>query len=123
MYEKTMENLRNRIDIKLVNNEKDHLKYTSKPKYQSQKIFGNNLDSVRKSKFVFKLNKPASVGMCILELSKVLIYEFDFDNIKNYYYISILFADTASVMYEIKTEDVYEDVSSNKEVFNFRRHE
>ena len=124
MYGKTIENLRNRIDIKLVNNEENHLKYTSKSNYLLHKTFDNNLVLARKTKLVFKLNKPAYIGMCILELSKALTYEFHFDNIKNYYFLIImLFADTASLMHEIKTEDVYEDFSSNKEIFDFRRHE
>ena len=80
-----MENLRKRINVKLVNNEKDYLKCTSKPSYMSQKIFDNNLIAIRKSKLALKLNKPAYIGMGILELSKVLIYEFHYHYIKNIY--------------------------------------
>ena len=50
IYRKTIENLRNRIDVKLVNNEKDYLQCTSKPSYISHKIFSNNLVAIRKSK-------------------------------------------------------------------------
>ena len=66
-----MENLRNRINVQLVNKEKDYLKCTSKPSYMSHKIFDNNLVAIRKSKLALKLNKPAYIGMCILQLSKV----------------------------------------------------
>ena len=59
IYRKTMENLRNRINVKLVNNKKDYLKCTSKPSYMSHKIFDNNLVAIRKSKLELKLNKPA----------------------------------------------------------------
>ena len=107
--------IRNRIYVKLVNNEKYYLKYTSRPSYMSHKIFDNNLVSLR-------LNKSAYNGMCILELSKVLMYEFHYDNIKNKYDNKsiLLFTDTDSLMYEIKTEeDVYEDFSSSKEMFDF----
>ena len=69
MYGKTMENLRNIIDVKLVNNEKAYLKCTSKSSYMSHKIFGKNLVEIRKSKLALKLNKPACIGMCILLLS------------------------------------------------------
>ena len=69
-----MENLRNRIDVKLINNEKDYLKYTSKTSYMSGKIFDNSLVAIRKSKLALKLNNSAYIGMCILELSKVLMY-------------------------------------------------
>ena len=74
IYGKTTENVRNRIDLKVVNNKKDYLKCTSKPSYLSHKIFGNNLVAMRKSKLAYLqcvLDKLAHVGICILELSKV----------------------------------------------------
>ena len=85
------------------------------------KIFGNSLVAIRKSKLASKLNKPAYIGMCILELSNVLMYEFHYNYIKNKYddKSKILFTDTNSLMYEIKTDDVYEDFSGNKEMFDF----
>ena len=67
-----MENLRNKIDVKLIN-EKDYLKCTSKPSYMSHKIFDNNLVAICKSKLALKLNRPVYIGMCILDLSKELI--------------------------------------------------
>ena len=67
-----MENLRNKNDVKLVNNEKYYLKCTSKPSYMSHKSFDNNLVAIRKSKLALKLNKPAYIEMCILELSQVV---------------------------------------------------
>ena len=74
VYKKTMRNLRNRIDVKLVSNYKDYLKCKSKSSYMSYKIFGNNLVAIGKSKVSLKLNKPAYIGMCILELCQVLMY-------------------------------------------------
>ena len=67
------------------------------------------------------LNKPAYIEMCILELNKLLMYEFHYDYIKNKCgKISILlFTDTDILMYEIKTEDVYVDFSNGKEMFYF----
>ena len=122
--EKTMKNLRNRINIKLVNNEKDYLKCASKPIYMLHEMFDNNLVAMRKSKVTLKLNKPAYIGICILELSKVLMYKIHYDYIKNEYdnKSKLLFTDTDSLMYEIKTEDVYEDFSSNKEMFDFNNY-
>ena len=112
-YGKTMENLRNRIDIKLVSNEKDYLKWTSKRSYMSHKMFDNDLVATRKNKVTLTLNKPAYIGMCILELSKIFMYEFHYDYIKNKYgnKSRLLFTDTDNLMYEIKNEDVYEDFS------------
>ena len=84
----------------------------------SHKIFDNEL---RKTKMTLTLNKPAYIGMCILELSKVLMYEFHYDYIKDKYCNDsrLLFIDTDSLMYEIKAEDVYEDFSNNKKMFDF----
>ena len=120
VYGKTMENLRNRIDVRLVSNKKDYLKWTSKSSYMSHKIFDNDLVAILKNKFTLTLNKPVYIGMCILKLSKVLMYEFDYDYIKNKYDNNsrLLFRDTDSLMYEIKNEDVYEDFSNNKEMFD-----
>ena len=82
---KTIENLRNRIDVKLVNNEKDYLKCTPNPSYILHKIFDNNWIAIRQSKVSLKINKPAYTGMCVLELRKVLVYEFHYDSIENKY--------------------------------------
>ena len=120
IYGKTMENLRNTIDLKLANNKKDYLKQRSKPSYILHKIFDNNLVAICKSKLPLKLNKPEYIGMGILKLSKELMYEFHYDYIKNKYdnKSKLLFTDTDSLMYEIKTEGAYEDFSSNKEMFD-----
>ena len=85
VYGKTMENLRNKIDVKLVSNKKAYLKWTSKPSYILHKILENNLVAIRKKKVTLTLNNAAYIGMCILELSKVLMYEFHYDYIKNKY--------------------------------------
>ena len=110
-----MDNLRNRINGKLVNKKKDYLKCTSKPSYLLHKIIDNNLFPVCKSKLALKLNKPAYIGMCVLELSKVLMYEFRYDYIKDKYGNDSKLIDTDSLMYEIKTEDVYEDFNVDRE--------
>ena len=68
-----MENVRNRIDLTLVSNEKDYLKWTSKPRYMSHKKFEINLVAIRKNKVTLTLNKPAYIRICILELSKLLM--------------------------------------------------
>ena len=73
VFGKTMENVRNRIDLTLVSNEKDYLKWTSKPRYMSHKIFEINLVAIRKNKVTLTLNKPAYIRICILELSKLLM--------------------------------------------------
>ena len=76
---------RNRIDVKLVSNKEDVLKWTSKPSFMSQKIFENHLIAVHINKVTLTLNKPAYVGICIFDLSKEFMYEFHYDYIKNKY--------------------------------------
>ena len=86
-----------------------------------QKIFGNNVVTIRKNKVTLTLNKPAYVGMFILELSKVLMCKFYYDYIKNKIDIDskLLFTDTESLMCEIKTKHVYKDFSNDKENSDF----
>ena len=74
------------------------------------------LVAIRKSKHALKLTKPAYIGMCLLELSKVLMYEFHYGYIQNKYENNskLLLTDTDSLMYEIKTEDVYEGFTAVK---------
>ena len=60
-YGKTMENLRNRIDIKLESIKKDYLKQISKPSYMSHRIFDYASVAIRKNKVTLTLNKPAYI--------------------------------------------------------------
>ena len=58
---------------------KNHLKWTSNPNYIWHKIFDNDLVAIRKNIVTLTLDKPVYIGMCLLELSKVLMYEFHYD--------------------------------------------
>ena len=97
---KAMKSVRIRTDVKLVSNKKDNLKWTSKPSYMSYKLFDNDLVVIRKNKVTLTLNKPAYIGMCSLELSKVLMYKFHYDCINNKYGRNsrLLFTDTDSLL-------------------------
>ena len=116
IYGKTMKKLKNRNNVKLVNNKKDYLKCISKPSYMSHNTFDNNLVAMHKRKLALKLKKPVYIGMCFLGISKALIYELNYDYIKNKYEnkSKLLFTGTDSGIYEIKTEDVYEGFNSDK---------
>ena len=120
VFGKTMENLCKRFDIRLVTNEKKLLKLTSKPTYVSSKIFNENLVAVHKIKETLTLNRPAYVGMCIVDLSKTLMYDFHYNYIKNKYgdRAKLLFTDTHSLTYEIEAEDVYQDSWYDKDKFD-----
>ena len=118
-YSKTMENLRKRIDVRLVNNDKDFLKYTSRPTHITHKIFGKNYTAIHEIKPVLMLSKPIYVGLPVLELSKWLMYDFHYNFIKKHFDDELLFTDTESLTYEIKSEDVYEEFFQDKHLFDF----
>ena len=120
VFGKTMENLRNRVDVRLVTDEKKLTKLASKPTYVSSKIFNDNLVAVHKIKETLTLNRPAYVGMCILDLSKTLMYDFHYNYIKKKYgdKARLLFTDTDSLTYEIEAEDVYRDFWNDKDKFD-----
>ena len=101
VYGKTMKNLRKRISVQLVTNEKYFLKYTSKPTYIGCKIFKENYAAIHETKPVLTLNKPIYVGFTALELSKWLIYDFHYNFIKKYFDAELLFTDTCSLAYKI----------------------
>ena len=82
VYGKTMEHLQKRINVRLVTNKKDFLKYTSKPLYINHKIFGKNHAAIHEIESILKLSKPIYVGFTVLELSKWLMYGFYYNFIK-----------------------------------------
>ena len=82
---KAMENLQKRIDVRLVNNEKDFLKYISRPTHITHKIFDKNYATIHEIKPVLMLNKPIYVGFTVLELSKWLMYDFYYNFIKKHF--------------------------------------
>ena len=100
VYGKTMENLRKRINVRLVNNEKDFLKYTSRPTYITHKIFGEDYAAIHEIKPVLILNKPIYVGFTVLDLSKWKMYGFHYNFIKKDFYAELLFTDTDSLTYK-----------------------
>ena len=112
VFGKTMENLRKRVDVRLVTDQKKFSKMVSKPTFVSSKIFNENLVEIHKIKETLTLDRPAYVGMCILDLSKTLMYDFYYNTIKRTYgdKAKLLFTDTDSLCYEIQTENVYKDI-------------
>ena len=116
VFGKTMENIRNRVDIKLVNNKKRAEKLSAKPNYKHCNIFSEDLVAIHMKKTKLDFDKPVYLGMCILDLSKTLMYDFHYNYIKKKYgdKAKLLLTDTDSLMYEIQTEDFYKDI--NKDV-------
>ena len=105
VFGKAMENLTKRINVELVNNAKDYVRSISKPSFVSQKIFTKHF-AIHEIKPVLTLNKRIYVGFSILDLSKLLMYEFHYKYLKSKFYAKLLFTDTDSLVYEIKTVDV-----------------
>ena len=94
VFGRTMETLRKRINVRLINNAKDYAECINKPSFVSQKIFSKNVVSIHEIKPVLTLNKPIYVGFIILDLSKLLMYEFHSKYIKNTFDAKLLFTDT-----------------------------
>ena len=115
-----MENIRKRVDVKLVTDKNKLLKMSSKPTYVSSKIFNENLVAVHKIKETLTFNRPAYVGMCILDISKTLMYDFHYNYIKQKYgnKAKLLFRDTDSLTYEIEAEDIYKVFWRDKNKFD-----
>ena len=118
---KTMENIRNRADIRLRTDDKSAEKLVLKPNYERTTIFTENLVAVHMKKTELVFNKPVYLGMSVLDISKTLMYDFHYDYIKKKYgpKAKLLMTDTDSLMYEIHTGDFFEDIREDiKEKFD-----
>ena len=92
VFGKTMENIRNRVDIKLVNDKKKAEKLSAKPNFNHCNIFSEGLVAIHMKRTSLKFNKPVYLGMSILDLSKTLMYDFHYNymEIKLNFYLLIL---------------------------------
>ena len=92
VFGKTMENPRKRVDIKVVRTcgnpkEKEQIrKIIAKPNYDRVVIFSEELSALHSHKTRLKLNKPVYVGMCVLDLSKHLMYDWYYNTLKRKYF-------------------------------------
>ena len=118
-YGKTMENLRKRIKVRLVNNEKYFLKYTSRLTYITHTTFGKDYAAIHEIKPVLILNKPIYIGFTVLDLSNWKMYDFHYNFIKKNFNAELLFTDRNSLTYEIKSKNVYEEFYKWKDLFDF----
>ena len=112
VFGKTMENIRNKVDVQLV---------TAKPNYDRLTIFDDNLIAVHMRKIKLYFSKPIYLGMSILDISKTKMYDFHYRYIKPKYgeKAKLLFTDTDSLAYEIQTKDFYRDITQNvKKLFD-----
>ena len=116
VFGKTIENIRKRQNIILVDNREKAVKLTCRPNFDRATIFDRNLVAIHMKKTEVYFNKPVYVGQAILDLSKLLMFDFHYNYIqKKYSYkrAKLLFTDTDSLMYEIQTYDFYVDISED----------
>ena len=113
VFGKTIENIRKRQNIELVDNRKKAAKLTSRPNFDRATIFDKNLITVHMKKTEIYFDKPVYVGQAILDLSKTLMFDFHYNYIRKKYKnkAELLFTDTDSLMYQIYTDDFYKDIS------------
>ena len=112
VFGKTIENIRKRQNIELVDNRKKAVKLSNKPNFDRATIFDKHLIAVHMKKTEVYFNKPVYVGQVILDLSKTLMFNFHYNYIKKKYKnkAELLFTDKDSLMYHIKTKDFYKDI-------------
>ena len=117
VFRKTMENVRNHRDIKIVTTDKRRSILASEPNYHSTKYISKDLLIMEMKKTEVKMNKPIYLGQAILDLSKTLMYEFWYDYIKPMYSdkAKLCYTDTDSLVIHIKTDDFYKDIANDVE--------
>ena len=117
VFRKTMENIRRHRNIKLVNNKEEYLKTVMKPNFKSGTLLGPDLMGCEMGKVKVVMNKPVYLGQAILDLSKIIMYEFHYDYMLPKYgnNIKLCYMDTDSFVYDIKTEDFYKDIAGDVE--------
>ena len=117
VFGKTMENVRKHRDIKLVAADIKRSKLVSEPNYHTMNYISEDLSIIEMKRTKMKMNKPIYLGLSILEISKLLMYEFWYDYMKPKYgdNVKLCYMDTDSFIMSIKTEDFYKDIANDVE--------
>ena len=117
VFGKTMENVRKHRDIKLVAADKKISKLVSEPNYHTMNCISENLSIIEMKKTKIKMNKPIYLGLSILDISKILLYEFWYGYMKPKYGndVKLCYMDTDSFVMNIKLEDFYKDIANDVE--------
>ena len=115
VFGKTMENVRNRREVKLVVTEERREKLTSESNYDSCKQFSENLMAIEMRKTRVLMDKPIAVGQAVLDISKTLIYELWYDYLKPIYQdnIKLCCMDTDSFIIHIQTDNFFKDIAND----------
>ena len=126
VFGKTKENVRNFKDIEVVTTEKRRNYLVSEPNYHTAKFFTEHILAIEMKKTEILINKPVYLGPAILELSKILMYEFWSDYVKPKYddKARLCYMDTESFIVCIKTDDIYKDIAEDVETrFDYSNYE
>ena len=117
VFGKTMENIRKHRDIKLVTTDKKRSKLISEPNYHTINLISEDLSIIEMKKTKVKINKAIYLGLSILEISKILMYEFWYYYMKPKYNdnVRLCYMDTDSFIMNIKTNDFYKDIANDVE--------
>ena len=117
VFGKAMENIRKHRDIKLVTTDKKRSKLVSEPNYLTINLISEDLSIIEMKKTKVKMNKPICLGLSILEISKILMYEFWYDYMKPKYdnKVKLCYMDADSFIMDIKTNDFYKDIANDVE--------
>ena len=116
VFGKTMENIRKHRNIKLVTSREAYLKAVMKLNFKSGVRFSSNLMGCEMGKIKVVMNKPVYLGQAILDLSKIVMYEFHYDYMRLKYNdgnLTLCYMDTDSLIYRIETDDFYKDISDD----------
>ena len=117
VFGKTMQNIRKHRDIKIVTTDKKRSKLVSERNYHTINLISEDLSIIEMKKTKVKMNKPIYLGLSVLEISKILMYEFRYDYIKPKYNgnVKLCYMDTDSFIMNIKTNDFYKDIANDVE--------
>ena len=117
VFGKTMENIRKHRDIKLVTTDKKRNKSVSEPNYHTMNYISEDLSIIEMNKTKVKMNKSIYLGLSILDVSKILMYEYWYDYMKPKYGndVKLCYMDTDSFIMSIKMNDFYKDIANDVE--------
>ena len=121
VFGKTQENLRNRVNVEVLTNRELALKRACKPSHKQSTTIHEDLVVMQTAVTNLELNKPLYVGFSVLELSKLHMYRFHYQNMLTHYpdRLKLCFTDTDSLLYEIETRDIYEDMRESLDDYDF----
>ena len=121
-FGKSMENVLNRSNIELINNDPEKLlKMITQPNFQNACQISNKLCLVESKPIKTIFNKPIYLGAVILETSKLHMYQFWYDHLKNKYNnnVELIYTDTDSFIIQVETDDIYKDMLEDKNLYDF----